>query len=245
MRARSARQALLFGGPTKRHAWWLAAALLVAVVVIAGVLKFTDLDWETVQRFSAEMNEAMERLPAGAVLPLMAVLPIFGFPIALVYLVAGARFGALGGGVVVAVVTLGHLLGSYLIARSFLRRPIERLLEKRRHHLPQVPEDEQALVCVIAALAPGIPYFLRNYVLAIAGVRLRFLLLVVLPIYVARSYVTILLGDLSGDPSRTGLLILGAIDALKVAICAAVIWRLRAHHRKFHGSATAPAIARE
>ena len=234
----------MFGGPTKRHAWWLLGAGLVIAAVAVGVVQFTDLDWATVQRFATGMNEAMERLHPGAVLPLMAVLPIFGFPIALVYLVAGARFGPLGGGVVVAAVTVVHLLGSYLIARSFLRRPIERLLARRQHHLPQVPADEQALVCVIAALVPGIPYFLRNYVLAIAGVRLRFLLLVVLPIYVARSYVTILLGDLSADPSRAGLVILVGVDALKVAICAVVIWRLRGHHRKFHGPEAAGAAGR-
>lgn len=235
-RARSARHILLFGGPKKKHTWGLlAGGAVVLVACIVGVVLFTDFDWGAVQRFSAHVNAAMERLHPGAVLPLMAVLPVFGFPIAIVYLVAGARFGALGGGVVVALVTTVHLFGSHLIARSFLRGPIERMLEKRGHHLLQVPEDEQVPVCVIAALVPGLPYFVRNYVLAIAGIRLKFFFAVVLPIYVARSYVTILLGDLSGDPSRTGLAILLVVDVLKVGICAVVIWRLRLHHRKFHG----------
>ncbi len=199
------------------------------------VLFFTDFDIERLYAAFARLNTMLARLDAIALIPLMAVLPIFGFPIAVVYLVAGARFGPALGGVVVAGITAVHLAGSYLIGRSIFRAPLERWLEKKQHHLPQVPEDEQAAVGVIAALIPGLPYFVRNYLLVLAGVRLKYLLAVVLPVYLARSYVTILLGDLSSDPTRRGLAILVIVDALKVAICALVIWRLRAHHRKHHG----------
>ena len=233
---RSARHLLLFGGPKKKRVWWTAAAVVLAAAVgLALVISLTDWDWDSVVRGSERLSATMEKLHPEAVIPLMAILPVFGFPIAIVYLVAGARFGIVLGGVIVAAVTLVHLAASYFIGRSFLRGPIERFIERRHRHLPQVPEDEQALVCVIAALIPGLPYFVRNYLLVLAGVRLRFLLMVCLPIYVARSYVTIFLGDLSGDPTQRGLLILIVVDVVKVAICALVIWRLREHHRKYHG----------
>lgn len=224
--------------PQKKHAWWLigGGVGLLALGVTALVL-FTDVDFAQVHGWFERMNEQLARLDAMALIPLMAILPIFGFPIAVVYLVAGARFGPLLGGAVVAGITVVHLLGSYAIGQSVLRAPLQRFIEKRHHHLPQVPEDEQAPVCLIATLIPGLPYFVRNYLLVLAGVRLKMFLLVCLPVYLARSYVTILLGDLSGDPTRRGLLVLGAVDVLKVAICAFVIWRLRAHHRKFHGHA--------
>jgi uncharacterized membrane protein YdjX (TVP38/TMEM64 family) len=181
------------------------------------------------------MTGWIHRVHPVAALPLMAVLPILGFPIAIVYLFAGARFGPLGGGLIVAAITAIHMLGTYLIAKSFLRAPLQRFIEKRHKHLPQVPEDEQAAICVIATLVPGLPYFVRNYILALAGVRLHYFFVVCLPIYVARSYVTILLGDMGADPDKRKLLILLGLDVLKVAICAFVIWRLRVHHRKFHG----------
>jgi uncharacterized membrane protein YdjX (TVP38/TMEM64 family) len=165
----------------------------------------------------------------------MALLPIVGFPIAVVYLFAGARFGPLGGGLVVAAVTVIHLLGTYVIARSFLREPLKRLIERKHMHLPQVPNDEQVMVCVIATLVPGLPYFVRNYLMALAGVRLKIYLAVCVPMYVARSYVTILLGDMGADPDRRKFIVLIIVDVLKVLICAIVIWRLRVHHRKFHG----------
>lgn len=228
-RKRSAHHTLLFGVMKHKRAVWsliIAAALAIAAVEL--IILYTDLSLSSV-------TEWIDRLNPVAVLPLMALLPIAGFPIAVVYLIAGARFGPVWGGVVVAGVTTVHLLGTYLVARSFLRAPLQRFIEKRNLHLPQVPEDEQAAVCLIAALVPGLPYFVRNYALALAGVRLKYYLGVCLPIYVARSYVTILLGDMSSDPHRNKIIVLVIVDVLKVAICALVIWRLRVHHRKYHG----------
>lgn len=228
-RPRSAHHTLLFGvAKNKRAIWTVVAGVTLAIALMFAVVVYTDLSWEQVMA-------VIDRANPVAVLPLMAFLPIVGFPISVMYLFAGARFGALGGGVVVAAVTVIHLVGTYAIARSFFREPLRRFIARRHMHLPEVPEDEQAMVCVIATLVPGLPYVVRNYLLALAGLRLKFLLAVCVPIYVARSYVTILLGDMGNEPSERGLLILLAIEVLKFAICAWVIWRLRAHHRKFHG----------
>lgn len=205
----------------------MAALLLLGGAVIVTLL-LRDFDWQ-------QITHAVNRLNPVAVLPFMAILPVLGFPIMFVYLFAGARYGPLLGGVVVAGITAVHLLLTYLIARSFVRKPLERFIERRHRRLPQVPEDEGPAVALVAALLPGLPYVVRNYALALAGVKLRVYFWVCLPVYVARSYVTILLGDLSSDPSRNRLLMILAIDVVKVAICALVIWWLRQHHRKYHG----------
>ena len=206
---------------------WLIGAVVVGLVAIGLVWRYTDLRL-------TDLVQWIDDQSALAMIPLMAILPIGGFPISVVYLVAGARFGPIWGGVVVAGVTAVHLLGSYAVARSFLRAPLQRFIERRHAHLPHIPEDEQAAVCLIAALIPGLPYVVRNYILALAGVKLRYYFWVCLPVYVARSYVTILLGDMTSDPTRTKIIILVVVDVLKVAICALVIWRLRKHHQKYH-----------
>lgn len=218
-------------GRVKRSRWkWIGTAALVLVAaLVVGVLILRDFDWR-------QLTVLINRLEPAAVLPAMAVLPVFGFPIMFVYLFAGARFGPLVGGLVVAGITAVHLLATYLIANSFLRKPLERFIARRHRNLPQVPEDEGPAVALVAALVPGLPYFVRNYLLALSGVKFRVFFWVCLPVYVARSYVTILLGDLSSDPSRKGLIIVIVIDVLKVAICAAVLWWLRQHHRKYHGA---------
>ena len=229
LRKHSAHHTLLFGlNRHKAKLWWVAAAIAVGIAIVGLIIRYTDLTLLNVTDWIHTLNPL-------AVIPLMALLPIVGFPISVVYLVAGAKFGPVWGGVVVAAITTVHLFGTYLIARSFLRAPLQRFIARRHAHLPQIPDDEQAAVCLIAALVPGLPYVMRNYLLALAGVKLRYYIGVCLPIYVARSYVTILLGDMGSDPTRTKIIVLIIVDVLKVAICALVIWRLRVHHRKYHG----------
>lgn len=233
----SVRHFLELGRGRKTKLRWVftGGALLLAAAALAFFL-LRDFDWQRI-------TDVIDRMHPAAVLPFMAILPIFGFPIMFVYLFAGARFGPWVGGLVVAGVTAVHLLASYFIARGFLRGPVQRFIERRHHHLPQVPPDEGPAVALVAALVPGLPYFVRNYALALAGVRLRVYFWVCLPVYVARSYVSILLGDLSSDPSRRGLIIIVVIDVIKVAICALVIAWLRQHHRKHHAHDAAGAAA--
>ncbi len=235
-RRRQAHHALLFGRPRWRpNAWIVVGAVgLAATATIAAIVLWREIDWGEVTRFIA-------RLDAVPLVVAMSALPLIGFPILPVYLVAGARFGAIGGGVVVTLVTAAHLAGSYLIARTVLRRPLQRLLARWHTHLPHIPRDEEPMVALIAALIPGLPYFARNYLFAMAGLRLRIYFWICVPIYVARAYVSILVGQLSGAPDRSRLLMLAGIEALKVAVCAIVIWRLREHHRRFHGSPTVDA----
>jgi uncharacterized membrane protein YdjX (TVP38/TMEM64 family) len=194
------------------------AALLIAGISAAGV------DW-------AKIQQSIEALNGFLVFALMATLPVAGFSVGVVYLVAGAKFGPVLGGVAVAGATAIHLLLTHWISRSFLREPLLRLLARRNHHLPVIPRGENAAISVMAALVPGVPYFARNYLLALSGVPLRTYFWICLPIYVARSYVTIFLGDLSGDPSRSGFMVLVAVYAVKLGICAYLLARLR---RRYH-----------
>jgi uncharacterized membrane protein YdjX (TVP38/TMEM64 family) len=225
-----AGHALLFAArQVPRRTWvWLALVVALLVAGVAALLVFTEFDW-------AGLIRSIAGLPPVLLFVAMALLPIIGFPILPVYLVAGARFGPFGGGLAVAVATVVHLVGANLIARSILRRPLERLLRRWHAHLPEIPKDEEAAVSFIAALVPGIPYAVRNYLFPLMGLRLRVYLWIALPVYVARSYVSILLGDLGTDPDRTRLFILLGVEVLKVAICALVIWWLREHHRRVHG----------
>jgi uncharacterized membrane protein YdjX (TVP38/TMEM64 family) len=213
----------------RRRRWWtLLGAAVVALGVVA-LFSFTEFDWRSVQRDIAALNPLL-------LFGLIATLPVFGLSVGVGYLVAGARFGAVGGGLVVAAATAVHLCATHWICRSFLRGAIERWLARRRHHLPEIPRDERVAVAAMAALVPGLPYFARNYLLALSGMPLRVYLPVCLPIYVARSYVTIFLGDLSGDPHRSEFLILVAVYVVKLAICALIGARLRKHYKQRHPS---------
>jgi uncharacterized membrane protein YdjX (TVP38/TMEM64 family) len=226
-----AAHALLFAArEVPLRTWvWLIIVIIVGAAGAVALFHFTAFDWANVIR-------VVSALPAGLLLLAMAVLPVGGLPILPVYLVAGMRFGPWGGGAAVAAATVMHLVGSNLIARSVLRRPLARLLSRWHAHLPAIPPDEQRGVALVVALVPGVPYFIRNYLYPLIGLRLRRYFWIALPIYVARSYVSILLGDLGADPNRRRLLILVGVELLKAAICAFAIWRLREHHRRVHGA---------
>lgn len=207
----------------KSALWWVLWSLAIVGVIAGGIFLFQKFDLTDV----TTLTHAIEGLNAFVVILLMTTLPIGGFSIALVYLIAGARFGPVMGGVVVAGVTAVHLLVTNWITRGFLRAPLERFMKRRQHTLPHVPAGADKDVSIIAALVPGLPYFVRNYLIALTDVPLRIYFWICLPIYVARSYVVILLGDLGNEPSMKRMLILGAVYAVKLSICGIVIWHLR------------------
>src|SRR4051812_43746246 len=181
MHQHSLHHRLLFGlTKNKRAVWALIGGTAFVIAAVLAIILFTDLSLDS-------LTGIIEGLNAVLVVPAMAILPVFGFPIVVVYLIAGARFGPFLGGGVVALATAVHLLLTFAITKTFLRRPLERFLERRHLHFPEIPADEHALIALIAALVPGLPYVVRNYVLALAGVRLRVYFWVCLPIYVARS----------------------------------------------------------
>lgn len=220
VRAKATRR---FKRLSRREVFGLAVGLgLLVIAVIVAIDLSDEIDWRALSRHLANVNPVLA-------VTLMALLPLMGFPISVVYLAIGARFGPVAGFPIVAGITAFHLGATYWITRSFLRKPLDRLIARRGYHLPEVRPGEQAAVGLLAALVPGLPYFVRNYLLALTDIRLRVIFGVCLPVYVARSYVSIMIGDLANDPSSGQFFLLAAIYVIKLAICAWIVWRLRRH----------------
>jgi uncharacterized membrane protein YdjX (TVP38/TMEM64 family) len=200
---------------------------LLMTVLAIGVVVFLFheyVDWP-------EVREWMQHLDRRLMLGLMAILPLFGFSISLVYLVIGAVFGGPMGVAVVAGITAVHLLGSHWLGR-YLRGPLMKWLEKRKYRVPELPKGENVSVALMMALVPGLPYFVRNYLLAVSGIPLRIYFWICWPVYVARSCIVIFLGDFGGELSTKRVVILASVFILKVSICAYILHRLRARSHK-------------
>ena len=211
--------------PISKRRWIYGGLALLALGI--GALWFIagDYDWQAIPR-------ALDKLNTVALLALTSTLPIAGFPISMVYLLIGARFGPEVGLAIVTGITSLHLLGTHWIARSFLRGPLTRLVERRKHHVPEVPKGENGAIALMVMLAPGVPYFVRNYVLALSGIPLRIYFAIALPIHVVRSYVALFIGDFDSQPSGRAWLFLGIFYGTKLAIFAVVAWWLRARHKR-------------
>lgn len=214
------------GRPRLKRRRLVSGGIAFAVLLVAVIAFVRSGDFGFHGR---AITDAIARINPVVAIVFMAVLPLGGFSIAIVYLVVGARFGPIAGFPVVVGLTAFHLLMSFWIARGFLRDRIERVLSRRGYRLPRLLPSEHAWVCVLAALVPGIPYFARNYLLALTEVRLATYFWVCLPVYVARSYVTILLGDWTSDPDQRQLIVLITVYAVKLAVCAVIVWHLRRH----------------
>jgi uncharacterized membrane protein YdjX (TVP38/TMEM64 family) len=107
---------------------------------------------------------------------LMAVLPLLGVPMTPFFVLAGAMFGAVTGLIGSAVALAVNLLLGHWVAHSALRPYLTRFLQQRtRYRLPDLGADVQDAVrfTVLVRLAPGVPLFLKNYVLGLAGIPLR------------------------------------------------------------------------
>jgi uncharacterized membrane protein YdjX (TVP38/TMEM64 family) len=208
-----------------RRRWLVGAALALGVALLVMWYLRSDLELGQITGRIAEFNGFIVFL-------VMAILPVGGFSIGIVYLLAGIKFGPVFGGVAVAGATAVHLLASHWICQTVLREPLQRFLKRRNHNLPHAPAGAHASVAAMAALVPGLPYFSRNYLLALTDIPLRVYFWVCLPIYVVRSYIVILLGDFGAEVNRKTLAILIAVYVLKLSICAFLLWRIRLRMKK-------------
>ncbi len=174
-----------------------------------------------------DLHHRIAAYPGLVVFFLVAILPIFGFSIAIIYLVVGVKFGASWGMAVIALATAAHLLGSHWMAKSFLRKRLEAFIARKKYRLPEIPAGENASVSLMTAIIPGLPYFARNYLLALAGVPLKTYFWICLPVYVIRSFVTVSLAAFSKEFTTKKIIFIVVILLIKLAICAWVIQRLR------------------
>jgi uncharacterized membrane protein YdjX (TVP38/TMEM64 family) len=180
----------------------------------------------------------------------MVVLPICGFSVAIVEVVAGAKFGSGPGLLVISVAIAGHLLGSYWIGNSFLRRLIENRLRKTKYRLPHLHSGQYASVTMLVGLLPGMPYAVKNYLLVLAGVPFRIYFSLLLPIHILRSAVAIFVGGFSGNLTSGKLTFLVGFFLCELAICTYLIHRLLRHGgfkrsdfirpNRPHGAGTSP-----
>lgn len=156
--------------PSPKHtrrstpATWARRALGAVTLLVLAVLIWNAWDY---QAFIAWREEA-------GVVPFflaMALLPALGVPITPFFIVAGATFGTYVGLAGSAVALSTNLVLCYWIARSGLRPWLARLLARTRYDIPDFEKEQGALrFALLVKLAPGVPIFIKHYLLGMAGV---------------------------------------------------------------------------
>lgn len=170
---------------TPRRLW--QALIAVAFIVTLSVF-WQHLDIE-------DLHRRAQALPGFAVIAAISFLPLLGFPVSWLHLIAGVRFGFAGGMLIVAVTTaIQHLLG-WALVRILPRRYFARIIPWRKK-LAGAGHRDATLLC---GLLPGMPYSVQLYLLPVIGVPVAMLVSLSTVIHTGRAIVTILLGDMSDD----------------------------------------------
>jgi uncharacterized membrane protein YdjX (TVP38/TMEM64 family) len=171
------------------------------------------------------------RLNGTAVFALMVVLPLIGVPVSVLYAVGGAKFGQPWGLVLAAAAIAAHLVASWWIAHSWLRRPLDALLRRMRYKKPQVPRGEYIPICLLIALIPGVSYTIKNYLMVLGGVPFRPFFWTCLPAHFFHAILGVLFGDFTGAMTTPKVVFLIAYALLLAGLSHYVVRRLRARKR--------------
>ncbi|MFH1500163.1 MAG: DUF2934 domain-containing protein [Verrucomicrobiota bacterium] len=170
-----------------------------------------------------ELIDRAQALPAVGVIIALSLLPLIGFPVSWLHLIAGVRFGFVGGIATVAWAGLCHHFLGWLLVRVLPRRCFRRL-DHWREKLVGAGHRDATLLC---GLLPGMPYAVQLYVLPAIGTPLWMLLGLSTALHTGRALVTILLGDHGDELTPARLALLAGYYAVLLSVSYLALQRLR------------------
>ncbi len=145
------------------------AVLAVLVLTVLAVAAYAFINHEPL---TVLKNYLESRVHPLLFILLMAVLPICGVPISLFLVLVGMRFGIATGIALSAVTMLFHLSATYYLVHSFLRLWITGLLQRFSIPVPELQIMSNKRSAVVFMLVPGLPYVVKNNLLALTGLPL-------------------------------------------------------------------------
>ena len=153
------------------------AAKYRAILVVCGVLVCLGLvylttgfpDFRELFRYIKSPN-----IHPAALLFAFFILPVFGFPVSVLLVLLGLRFGTLMGLVSMFLIMPLHLAVSFSVTRFVLGEWIKKIAGKRRIQRLQVPEHRHLEFSFLFMAVPGLSYTMKNYLLPLSGVKFRY-----------------------------------------------------------------------
>ena len=170
----------------------------VIAVVTVSVLLLLLIALHFMGTYRYELGGVIGWIKSGGPVPFfaaMALLPLVGIPITPFYLAAGAVFEPLVSLTGVAVALGVNHLVAYALGRKTLRPVLEFLMRRRRVTLPEPGSRDSLYTALVIKLTPGPPFFLRSYLMAVAGIPLWIYFLVTWPLSMVYAVPATLLGE--------------------------------------------------
>ncbi|GEM_PF-742458 len=133
-------------------------------------------------------------LPPSLIIAAFFVLPLLGFPVSVLLVLLGLRFGVVRGMGIVTVGMFFHLLVAYGIAQSGLREKIRRRIASFGYEIPPIKENHRLWFTTLFASIHGPPYAAKLYLLALTDLPFRYHCGIALPVYIGFSLLPVSAG---------------------------------------------------
>lgn len=188
--------------------------LVVIVLLAAGVWYLVryhegDIDRESILAYGMS-------LPPALLIAAFFVLPLVGFPVSVLLIVIGLRFGIVWGMVIVTVGMFFHLLVVHGIARSGMREKMRRRIAAFGYEIPPIKENHRLWFTTLFASIHGPPYAAKLYLLALTDLPFRYHCGIALPVYIGFSLLPVSAGKavMNLNPISVSALVLAALALL-------------------------------
>jgi uncharacterized membrane protein YdjX (TVP38/TMEM64 family) len=151
--------------------------------------------------------EALRGAPIWVFLAGMSLLPLVGFPLSALWVLAGVTYGMGDGFLLILAGMAINFALAYQISNRWLRGPISRLFEKRGIRIPEAQPSEYIKLTIAIRIFPGLPNFMQSYLLGLANVPFRTYYFFSFPPQIAYAVGFVLFGDSLVNMKGGGLLL--------------------------------------
>ena len=161
-----------------RHPWKLGAALVL--LAMAGWFLHAhrgELTRESVMAHGLA-------LPAAGFILAFLILPLLGFPVSILLVLAGVRFGLGGGMALAAGGMLFHHFAAFRLAHGGFRQRVSERLKRAGYSIPAIRAGHRAWFTMLFAAVHGPPYAAKLYLLALTDIPFRIYLWAGAPVYI-------------------------------------------------------------
>jgi uncharacterized membrane protein YdjX (TVP38/TMEM64 family) len=162
----------------RRHPWKFAIALSLLVAAT----------WFAYAHRGELTREAImahgKALPAGGFIAAFLVLPLLGFPVSILLVLAGIRFGLGGGMAMAAGGMLFHHFAAFRLAHGAFRQRVSDRLQRSGYSIPAIKAEHRVWFTALFAAIHGPPYAAKLYLLALTDIPFRIYLWAGAPVYI-------------------------------------------------------------
>lgn len=195
-----------------KHRGKIASTLVI--LLLAGWMIWhhrADLSREALVAWGKELHPAW-------FIAAFCILPVLGFPLSILLLLAGVRFGLTGGMILATLGTFFHHFAAFYLAHGSFRDSVRRRLEKAGRKIPPIKEKHRIWFTALFAAIHGPPYAAKLYLLALTDVPFRVYLWAGAPIYILFCFVPVGAGSAVTTFNPTWIYILtGVMAAILIA----------------------------